>query len=240
MPSFQSSTNWSIDMEDERTITAVASRIKEAFSRLKSKKLGGRKYRPNERHNKPEFWRLAAKQCIALEADPEDYVAAAFEQCKMREGPFTNNMFGAAAKKWYLRFRACRPEVTAQTNYVDPVAQLATAPQPTEWDKMTPAEQDLQLDFETAESVFWHATGGSEGGNISSDTPEAREACRSWFGPIGAHVRVLIGFGDPVVLKRHGEAALAFYETKPNYLAAAVKRGYNMQEIMQWMRSRTP
>lgn len=71
----------------------------------------GKAYRPHERFRKYELWIAAAEMCNSMNADPYDFVRAAFHFCTVPGGPFPHMLCGNAIRRWYQEYRRAATEV---------------------------------------------------------------------------------------------------------------------------------
>ncbi len=78
----------------------VADAVRKAFRATKAQQ-SGRPYRPMARWDDDAVWLKIAACCQQHEADPANWVAAAFQYNKVPGGPFPNQLAGAAAARWY-------------------------------------------------------------------------------------------------------------------------------------------
>ena len=69
------------------------------FSRKTAKK--GKSYKPHPKFSDKDLWVGVAKVCKRLEADPEDFLDAAFNYNAIPNGPFPNQLKGDAIERWY-------------------------------------------------------------------------------------------------------------------------------------------
>ena len=69
------------------------------FSRKTAKK--GRPYKPHPKFTNKDLWVEVARICKRLEADPEDFLDAAFNYNSVPNGPFPNQLKGEAIERWY-------------------------------------------------------------------------------------------------------------------------------------------
>jgi hypothetical protein len=69
------------------------------FSRKVAKK--GKPYKPHPKFSDKDLWVDIAKVCKQLEANPEDFLDAAFKYNAVPNGPFPNQLKGDAIKRWY-------------------------------------------------------------------------------------------------------------------------------------------
>jgi hypothetical protein len=85
---------------EENDLNVLADTIRDQFRIEKSKQLQ-RPYKGHPSHDNPEQWEKAALVCQELQADPVDFVKAAFDHCSVRGGPYPKHMGATCSKKWY-------------------------------------------------------------------------------------------------------------------------------------------
>ena len=98
----------------------IAQLIRDNFRTAKGNQIG-RPYRGHPDHDKWEIWETAADLCIESEADPVDFVSAAFALCTVPRGPFPKHMASKAATRWYSEYVTQvnnSPEKLTEADYV--------------------------------------------------------------------------------------------------------------------------
>lgn len=88
------------DLKLDPEIDAIANALKKGFAERKTEQQG-RKYRPAERFQNMHIWYGAARKCVELVADPDDFLDAAFTYCSIPGGPFPQNLATRAMDRWY-------------------------------------------------------------------------------------------------------------------------------------------
>lgn len=171
----------------------------------------GRKYSPNPRHDKTENWLAAADNCIALGADPVEFVAACFEQCTATGGPFANQLCGPGARNWW---HAANPQKSADDAYV------LDEPTDSEFDRL------LKFEFEQAITILYRLT-------KTAETHRWRDAILSFMTPIAPCVRVSLGFNMPGVIEQWGEKAYEEISTNPRLFNGLKKLGFDLSPIIK-------
>jgi hypothetical protein len=78
----------------------LAPIIKRHFYEFKREQLS-KPYSPGEKFRRHEIWSAAAEKCVQLQADPYNFVRAAFRYNRVPGGPFPNQLSGAVMTKWY-------------------------------------------------------------------------------------------------------------------------------------------
>lgn len=214
---------------DPRHIEALARELKKEFILAKRRRLG-KVYKPSKRHDRFDYWRRAAEQCYELSAKPQDYVAAAFEQCKMSTGPFPNAMFGPAARGWWRSYVNIRPALKAVRDMEKEAGVKCL-------DSNFPSGQELELgrDIQQIRELLVESCG------TWKLTEATLQKLRSRAFPIEPWARVLLTWtssgGDPEVGARYGVETLEFLHARPNVLNAARILGFPMNDILQWLQS---
>src|SRR4051812_7282423 len=84
-------------------VDTLSNTLKKLFSQAKSNQMG-RKYSPHARFKNPAIWHEVAKKCIELQADPLEFIEAAFMYCSASGGPFPQNLASNAAVRWYHEY----------------------------------------------------------------------------------------------------------------------------------------
>lgn len=87
-------------MELDPDLDSLANRLKKAFAEAKTEQQG-KKYKPAERFKNMAVWYGVARKCLDLEADPDDFIEAAFLYCSVPGGPFPQNLASRAMDRWY-------------------------------------------------------------------------------------------------------------------------------------------
>lgn len=99
-------------LELDPDLDGLANRLKKAFAEAKTEQQG-KKYRPAERFKSMHVWYGVARKCLALNADPDDFIQAAFDYCSVPGGPYPQNLASRAMDRWYAEF--ARPLGGAET-----------------------------------------------------------------------------------------------------------------------------
>jgi hypothetical protein len=92
--------------DDEINITdieKIADEIKRLFYLEKNKVVAG-KYNPAARFNQWKFWVDAAKKCAELDANPEQFVEAAFTFCPNKKTLLPHMIYGKGMEKWWKQY----------------------------------------------------------------------------------------------------------------------------------------
>jgi hypothetical protein len=202
-------------------IKALGRHIRLLFYEGKSRKLK-HPYKPKGRHDQMTFFYRAAALVKHLSADPQDFVTAAFQYCKVKGGPFANQLGGAAAEAWYRQY------LEGKGIDVTTLGKRPEKPEPAMYDVVFACDADLAMDVEIGVAMLRLNT-GSEDPAYASNIPILRS--RTYEIPLIA--RALLGYHDEEVLKIFGKEILEFFQTQPNYTAAAERAGYPIQLILQ-------
>lgn len=202
---------------------AVARVIRHHFAERKTA-IHGRNYKPSSRHDKFTMWQAAADQCIAVGANPQDYVAAMFEFCPMKMGPFANQIAGKAALKWWKKYTSSRSsydeDAADRDTYVSNMS-----------DEVSPAaKQDLMQELSMSFQLFRDLTGE----NYSPLNPANKVFLSQVARPFTTLSRVLLGFPDEAVMSRFGEEAQQILINRPDKFRAAKALGFPVDQIVTW------
>jgi hypothetical protein len=82
---------------------AIATELRDLFFK-KKKAILNRAYRPADRFDKYNFWVAAAEKCIALEADPHEYIEAIFDYCPDPKMILPHMIYGKGMDGWWERY----------------------------------------------------------------------------------------------------------------------------------------
>ncbi len=215
-------------MSEEDDIRRLARTIRQRFIEAKTAALR-KKYKPNDRHDRPQFYEAAARQCYALKADPSDYVQAAIENCQIRGGPFPNQLGGPAAARWY------KEKMRAMGMKSDPVLpkevlQESGVEEPKE--RVYACDIDLQMDLDLAIAKFMNNSGSPD-----PHHPKNVEVMLDPRKGLQCTALCLLGGWNPDVLTKYGERIYDFFKTHPNYIEAARRLNFPIDETLQWINS---
>jgi hypothetical protein len=81
-------------------LDGLANQLKSFFAEAKTEQ-HQKKYRPAPRFNNMAIWYGVARKCLALNADPLDFIEAAFMYCSVPGGPYPQNLASRAMDRWY-------------------------------------------------------------------------------------------------------------------------------------------
>ena len=81
-------------------LDGLANRLKKAFAEAKTEQQG-KKYKAADRFKAMHVWYGVARKCLELNADPEDFIEAAFAYCSVPGGPYPQNLASRAMDRWY-------------------------------------------------------------------------------------------------------------------------------------------
>lgn len=207
-----------IDTSDHQMLL-TASAIREHYTRRKAAALGSH-YKPSPRHNKHEYWVNAAKQCLRLEASPEDYVDAAFRHSGQRSGPFPNALAGAAAERWYREY--ARNKTDHETTVDGKPSAMADV-----------AEAELITGLNQIRLFLHHRTGNGR----DMQTPDNLASLRMRIIPLWDPGRALLGYPDPAVLREFGLIAYKHFMEHPAQRVAARKLNLPIDEMIKWIQT---
>ena len=195
--------------------------IREHYTRRKSQCLGSA-YKPSPRHCKPEYWVNAAKQCLRLGANPQDYIDAAFNHCRQKGGPFPNALAGEAAAEWYRRYARDLHDPKA-VNHVQVDGQVV------------PMEDMSMMNLVCGLDVIKMAMFNRSGDASNVKSPENLETLRMRIIPLWAPGRVLLGFPDPQVMEDFGQIAYDHFMSHPGEIQAARLLKLPIDEMLKWI-----
>ena len=198
--------------------------LRQRFIESKSRALR-KTYKPNPRHDKPEYYRRAAEQCWELNADPDDYLAAAFRGCGQKAGPFANTLGGAAHLRWFKEYRSEARESVGLS------AELTKEEQERPPEEIVqPCDVELHTDLEMAYSLFWHRNG-----NTNPLEPRNAAYMRDPYNALQCTALCLLGGHDPAVLKTFGKRIYDFFTGNPQFIVSARKFGFPIDETLKWI-----
>jgi hypothetical protein len=215
----------------QHDIDQLARRIRVILVDAKTQQLG-HKYKLSAKMDQFKFFQRAAEQCMELEADPVDYIAAAVENCGISGGPFPNQLGGQAAKAWYLKFKEgrgisdeelVRIKVRKTKNAAgEEVEEVIT-------ETIYACDADLQMDVDIVHSIIYHNTGSFAIGE------GALKILRDPNFPLPIGGRAIVGFGDEQVLRTFAREIYNYFKLQPNYLMAARRMKCPIDEILTWI-----
>lgn len=81
-------------------LDALANDLRKMFVAAKSDQLG-KSYKMHDRFRNIALWYAVAQKCKDLNADPQDFIEAAFNYCSVAGGPFPQNLATRAMDRWY-------------------------------------------------------------------------------------------------------------------------------------------
>lgn len=203
---------------DERYVTAIAHQIRKYYIEEKQKLLK-KKFNPSRRHDKAHIWQNAARNCLKLETDPKTFIRAAFQNCELRSGPFSNNLGGAAARKWYKMFiRKMEEDGVKQQDTETPIESVE--------------RQTLEEDILAARRTLKRINNTYLVNNTNLDL------LSSSISPIAPHIRFLLAYPHKLIIEKDPQgknAARNFFYTHPGIIKAAKKLGFPMNDILEWL-----
>jgi hypothetical protein len=215
-----------MEIIDDRYRDAVAREIKKAYVERKSA-LIGRPWKPSSRHQSFALWQKAADQAISLNAPAEAYVCAAFRNCRMSTGPFPNNLGGPAAHGWWQEYVKQNPGYREEREQLDaqgiPDANAMTIP----------AVAEIKADLQHLRSALYQMTGEQTWPPLG---PKSLEIVLSEVLPMPPHMRLILAYPDERLLQYYGREMMENFEKRPDILRAMQTLGYDLIEIISWLR----
>lgn len=200
------------DYNDE-SLAPVAGAIREKFMELKEEQLG--KAPRNSSRDKPSNWQKAAKLCLDLKAEPDEFVRSCFDFWPISRGPFPHTLGGKAARLCYSQFIS-----NAKAKNVDVDTKNITA---------ATRMQDLVHDLNAARKAMVRLNG----------TPKPIDANLDWLcakhTKLKPHVRVLLAYPDGRVKAICGEEAYQEFAQSQALRNAVTELGYPLDEILNWL-----
>ena len=208
---------------NDQALMVTTATIRAHYLRRKADALGSA-YKPSARHMKHEYWVNAAKQCIRLEADPMDYVDAAFCHSGQKSGPFPNTLAGAAAERWYREYSK------SLTSRGIRAAVLIDG-------EITQVEDVSMVNLATALDTIRVTMFNRSGDLKDLKSPENIRTLRMRVIPLWSPGRALLGFPDPQVMEDFGQAAYVHFTTHPGEVKAARQLKLPIDEMLEWIRT---
>lgn len=209
-------------------LTHLARAIRMIFFEEKAIAMRKSKYKPQARHDQMKFFLAAAEKCRQLKADPRDYVQAAINYCRVAGGPFCNQLGGTAAEGWY---RASLLAKGIDPTTVKRLTEARKQDDPAPVDLIYACDADLQMDLEIGLTLIKLNTGSED-----CTTPEALKLLLDDMFEMSIQARGLLCQQNQAVLTRFGTSIYNFYATQPNYMEAARRLHYPIDEILAWIR----
>lgn len=204
-------------------LDAVAREIRRYYIERKSS-LMGNNFKLSGKNAEFIHWQRAAALCVELNATPEVFVDAAFDQCANSLGPFPNAMYGTCCRAWY------RGYMSSRKTYAKARQDAVNAGRDPYFDEeIDNSVDDLKYMIDLVERSLIRLTGTKE---INATTIEYINSLTTSY-PV--HVRVLLGYGNDKVRKFFGAEALDFYNRRPHMYRAALTLGYPIKEILSWL-----
>lgn len=91
----------------------------------------GRRYVLHERFRNPQIWEDAAGLCISFGAQPREFIQAAFDGCKIKEGPMPNHLKSKGAMtRWWEDWSNARPAAGSSCDtYITKINEMFPGPE---------------------------------------------------------------------------------------------------------------
>jgi hypothetical protein len=199
----------------------AAGIIRIMFVEKKKGLLGGVTYTPNPRHDTRENWLRAADNCLRLNANPRDFVDAAFALCPAVGGPFANQLVGASAESWYRTYTGDR--VKRSTGVYD-------LPEDKETPDMMSASvlcHQVKREIELAHILMMQITG-------SPDAWMSWKVLMDHWTSIAPYIRVAIAGKARLVsiVKKFAPQATEYLSTRPGHVQALQYLGYDINAYL--------
>ena len=207
----------------DQSLMVTTAAIRAHYTRRKAEVLGVG-YKLSPRHNKHEYWVNAAKQCLRLEADAQDYVDAAFCHSGQKAGPFPNALVGTAAAGWYREYAK---RLTTQGNRT--TVQIAGEVVEVEDIAMV----NLATNLDSIRVTMFHRSGDLKDMKSSDNM----KTLRMRVIPLWAPGRALLGFPDPQVMEDFGADAYRHFQAHPGEVKAARQLKLPIDEMMTWIQT---
>jgi len=211
---------------DEKMRDAVAREIKKAYTERKSRLLG-RPWKPSSRHQSFSLWQAAADNALHLGAPPEAYVQAAFRNSKLVNGPFPNNLGGAAATRWWADYVKQNPKYREEQEMLEVLGIKDLM------NMSPPAVTDIKEELQSVRQELYNMTGEKEWPPLG---PKSLDIVQSTILPMSPHMRLILSYPDDTVRDWFGEEILEHFHNRPDVLRALNAFGYPMNEILSWLR----
>lgn len=168
-------------------IQNTADVIRQKFRERKAIQ-SGRRYNPAARYDSDELWLKAAEVCLKVNADPENFVAAAFRYNRVFGGPFPQQLSGKAAESWYGQYAETYKKADNPT--LDPyVAEISDTIQ----HAVTVAMRDCGGNFREAmlDECLWHIPDYVRVILFPKDEEALSKFGRSAYGQLTANPRLI-------------------------------------------------
>lgn len=201
----------------DRDLYSTGRFLKDAFIRKKSEKLRGKKYKPQARHNDQVIWDRAAAICIELSADPEDFVAAAFEYTShFPGGALPTHLSGPKMKDMYTRY--CVYHGRDISEELRDAASLTYDPFLT---GMKNAKGEAEAAVAQVVNYIHNSTGQKTKEDLKMDRA-ALAVLADEHTPAEAWVRVILGFRDDEIMYKYYGTAAKQFRSRPLLKEAAM------------------
>lgn len=201
------------DSKNEAYLSAVGGRIRELYIDEKSR-LAGKRITVGRRQDTRTIWDKAAERCLSLKASPEAFVRACFQQCRTSVGPFPNMLGSAQAAKWFRQWASLYREDHKDEG---------------ETETETMDRQTLSASIQSAREAMVRLHGSY------MPIPDNLAWLANYGTSVPATARILLGYPDDEIRKRHGADAFDAFARNPNLVVAAKRMGYPMDDILEWL-----
>lgn len=103
--------------QDLRVLRNTARAIKIAY--LNKRKIQNPYFKLSQKWSAQQIWERIAEVVLKNNAEPEEWVEAAFFNCKVVGGPYPNSLYGKAALKWWEDWKGKTDEKSFVEKLVD-------------------------------------------------------------------------------------------------------------------------
>jgi len=145
----------------------------------------------------------------------------------MTTGPFPNMLGGQAAAYWWREYVRSNPGYREEAEYYKKIGLPEDC-----WHR-GPAIREIMEDLKFARQVLYERTGEKDWPPIG---PESLEVLRTYTVMFRPHVRLILGYPDETMRKFFGQEMLENFEKRPDVFRAMERLGFDMIEIMAWLR----
>jgi hypothetical protein len=191
---------------DESRVRPMAVRLKKLYYQFK----GGSTKKMQARSDNMEMWDRTARVVMELDANPEDYIAAAFKYSTHSTGPFPSSLHGPTTQQKYLQHAS----IPAQT------------PSPGEEQKpekpMLPSQRELRALVDAVRASMWNNNGHED---LTEDNVDI--ICCSFYGFNPLACMILAGTRIERVRDMYLEAAMSYVDSRPDIRRAVIEADMN-------------
>jgi len=186
---------------DESRVRPLATKLKKLYYQFK----GVNSRRHQSRSDDMATWERVSRSVMELEANPEDYIAAAFKYCTNSTGPFPNSLHGPTARKWYKQWCSIGVSKSRPTDLVDKPVPL-------------PSQRELRQLVDVVRASMWNVNKHEELDQANIDL-----ICSPHYGFNPLACMIVAGVAEDRVRELYVEDAMKFVDSRPDIRRAILE-----------------